>query len=448
MYVENLRLRNFKCHKNVDISLPKITLLTGANSSGKSSILYGLLSPFQSPSYPFYLSANGEYVNMGDFDEIVYCGDKSLLIGIDVDIKSGQDSFFFKTDWTWNKQNQLPKLHNLDFDGPFIRLNLCAGKRRKSYVLNINYDYDDEIVSIKDIETSKALSILIKSIRSHEEKQSGKEYPIKQFVDNINNFPKHIKNKSYPNLQQAVEDIKLLPTFLINSTLNIFDTLNMNMNFISSFREEPERTYYQKFPAGKINRSGDNYIDQIVEWENQETEKLNHLKDILKELNLTTSVRTRKLKGGRFELRVKPNRASRYASLSDVGFGISQFLPIAVADLQLDKGSTLIVAQPEIHLHPQVQASLANYFVSQSKKHAKRYIVETHSEYLLNRIRLLIVKGELRTSDVATYYLEKNGSSSELYPIKFTKKGTIEGAPPGFFETYMMDVMDIAMNAA
>ena len=154
------------------------------------------------------------------------------------------------------------------------------------------------------------------------------------------------------------------------------------------------------------------------------------------------------MSGGRFEIRVKVKNKSKWESLPDVGFGISQFLPIIVADLQLSNNSTLIMSQPEIHLHPSVQANLSDYLVKQVKERNKNYIVETHSEYLLNRMRLLIVKGEIQSEDVAVYYFENSiKDGSVAHRIEFTKDGQILNAPKGFFETYMIDTMDIALNA-
>lgn len=130
-----------------------------------------------------------------------------------------------------------------------------------------------------------------------------------------------------------------------------------------------------------------------------------------------------------------------------MGFGVSQFLPVLVADLQMGKGSTLAVSQPEIHLHPSVQANLANYFSEQSAKMQKRYILETHSEYLINRFRLLVVKGELKEEDVAVYYLGPGTARPTCHTVRFRRNGQIEGAPEDFFSTYMMDAKDIAMSA-
>ena len=72
MLINKLGLKNFKCFKEVEVDFAKITLLTGENSSGKSSLIYGLLAPFQSEGFPLYLFPNGKYVNMGDSEEISF----------------------------------------------------------------------------------------------------------------------------------------------------------------------------------------------------------------------------------------------------------------------------------------------------------------------------------------------------------------------------------------
>jgi predicted ATPase len=136
------------------------------------------------------------------------------------------------------------------------------------------------------------------------------------------------------------------------------------------------------------------------------------------------------------------------SSLSDVGFGISQFLPIIVADLQLPDTSTLFVAQPEIHLHPSVQSSFGDYLANQINTTNKNYVIETHSEYLLNKIRLAIVKGELNEEDVNVGFTDNDDNENVVHKISFTPRGQILNAPKNFFKTYMMDVMEIAINAA
>ena len=73
MNLTKISIENFKCFQNeIDIDFGRLTLLTGANSSGKSSIIYSVLGSLQSGEFPFQFSTNGKYVNMGDFKEIVH----------------------------------------------------------------------------------------------------------------------------------------------------------------------------------------------------------------------------------------------------------------------------------------------------------------------------------------------------------------------------------------
>ena len=165
-------------------------------------------------------------------------------------------------------------------------------------------------------------------------------------------------------------------------------------------------------------------------------------------MKLSKPFKYMKFRGGRYEIRVRTKSVASWASLVDVGFGISQFLPVIVADLQLPSGSTLMIDQPELHLHSSAQAQLGDYFVRQIKKNKKHYFIETHSEYILNRVRSLIVKGLISPSDVKVFYFDNQGDAVDIHQIQFTKDGRILNAPQGFFDTYMIDVMDIAIGAS
>lgn len=377
MSINHIRLKNFKCFKGLDLTLPKITLLTGANSSGKSSVLYGLLAPFQSNEFPLYLSPNGKYVNMGDFLEMSFGNSQENEIGVDFSVQNHRGEVsHFRSGWIIDPINNLPKLNNLD-------------------VATVDFSFA------------------------------------------INKLTSPVYGKKDLKIRNALQE-----------TFKFIETVDDKLNFISSFRHHPERTYYQKAKSdNKVGRFGEGYIDQILEWQDRDTSKFRQLNAIMNDLRLVNAITTQKLTGGRFELRVQVQEEGAWCSLADVGFGISQFLPIIVADLQLHTDSTLLVAQPEIHLHPSVQASLGDYLVGQANHTNKQYIIETHSEYLLNRIRLAIVKGEIEPSEVAIYYFTNSIDGSTTYPVEFTQDGQILGAPSQFFDTYMIDTMDIALHA-
>lgn len=135
------------------------------------------------------------------------------------------------------------------------------------------------------------------------------------------------------------------------------------------------------------------------------------------------------------ELKVKTSGATTLHDLTHVGVGVSQVLPILVLSLLAESGSTLIFEQPELHLHPRVQTRLADFFVSMTLL-GKQCIVETHSEYLINRLRyqVAVSKDELFSKNILMYFVEKENNQSSFRPITINKYGVIEEWPKGFFD--------------
>lgn len=121
--------------------------------------------------------------------------------------------------------------------------------------------------------------------------------------------------------------------------------------------------------------------------------------------------------------------------LTHVGVGVSQVLPILVLSLLAESDSTLIFEQPELHLHPRVQTRLAEFFVSMILLN-KQCLVETHSEYLINRLRYLsaISSGRTVTDGVILYFVEKAKGQSAYTPIRINEYGAIPNWPKGFFD--------------
>jgi predicted ATPase len=135
------------------------------------------------------------------------------------------------------------------------------------------------------------------------------------------------------------------------------------------------------------------------------------------------------------ELRVSTTGSDALHDLTHVGVGVSQVLPILVLSLLAQPDSTLVFEQPELHLHPRVQTRLADFFIAMSML-GKQCIVETHSEYLINRLRYLsaISKGKDISDRVILYFVEKDGGHSRYKPIRINEFGVIPDWPKGFFD--------------
>ncbi len=182
---------------------------------------------------------------------------------------------------------------------------------------------------------------------------------------------------------------------------------------------------------------GANAFQLLIGWYKSEPKKFNKIINDLRTLKLAESLSPDSIKDELVELNVQPFGQKHSVNLSDVGFGLSQILPVLVANAAAEKDGTLLVNQPEVHLHPSSQAMLADYFCNESKD--RNFIIETHSEYLINRLRLLVAKGKLSQDDVSIIYIDNGSDGPEVSNISIEKSGALTNAPESFFDTYYVD---------
>lgn len=148
-------------------------------------------------------------------------------------------------------------------------------------------------------------------------------------------------------------------------------------------------------------------------------------------------------------LEVRRPGITRPLDLTNVGVGVSQILPVVVMCLMAPPGSVLLLEQPELHLHPAVQQRLGDFFLALARS-GRQLIVETHSEYMINRLRRRIAQD---ASDevlklISVIFAEIGSSGTEFRPIRANRFGTIEDWPEGFFDQSPKESADILRAAA
>ena len=149
--------------------------------------------------------------------------------------------------------------------------------------------------------------------------------------------------------------------------------------------------------------------------------------------------------GNPFQLKVKVRAPN--SNIIDVGYGVSQILPILVRILDPDifqdryigKRPISLLQQPEVHLHPRAQAELSSLLVMSASGGGQSFIVETHSDYMIDRARIEIKKGNIRPEDVSLIYLEPKGRVVKAHNIRFDKMGNMEGVPLHYREFFMTE---------
>ena len=140
---------------------------------------------------------------------------------------------------------------------------------------------------------------------------------------------------------------------------------------------------------------------------------------------------------------VSTGSTRKTVTIADVGFGLSQALPLVAKDAAMSQGYFLSY-QPEVHLHPFAQSRLADLFVASSNR-GNAIFIETHSEHLVLRLQFLVAKGEIKPEDVRVFCVESAGKSSSVRQMTFDKKGIpVTPWPRGFLDTNFTVARELA----
>ena len=222
--------------------------------------------------------------------------------------------------------------------------------------------------------------------------------------------------------------------------------------YLGPLRSYPERQYtWQGSRPTDVGRSGERAVDAILASRGRgrtNTRKLNsrgrairritmeeHVAGWLKDLDLISDFDVKQISPDTdiYRVEVKRSQDSTPVLLTDVGFGVSQILPVLVLLAYVDEGSTVLLEQPEIHLHPAVQAGLADIIVEAATVRKVQVIIESHSEHLLRRLQRRVAEQKLTPDQVALYFCENTGAASDIKPLKLNTCGEITNWPTDFF---------------
>ena len=131
-----------------------------------------------------------------------------------------------------------------------------------------------------------------------------------------------------------------------------------------------------------------------------------------------------------------------HANLINVGYGVSQILPILVQILDVDadrKSPFFLLQQPEVHLHPRAQAELSSLLVQLASTSNRSFIVETHSDYMIDRARIDIRKGHIQPEDVSLIYFEPKGNIVKVHNIGFDEMGNLVNVPAHYRDFFLKE---------
>ena len=217
-----------------------------------------------------------------------------------------------------------------------------------------------------------------------------------------------------------------------------FGSYFLNTIHLPGLRGTPERTYKQTGTGPQYPGTFEYYTASIIhEWQETTNERLKVLTDALYILGLTGKVRTQKIGDVGIEVQVgRPLQdgtdEADMVSIADVGFGVSQVLPVIVALIAAEPGQLVYLEQPELHLHPRAQIALAQVLADAAKR-GVRVVAETHSSLLLLGIQTLIAEGNLSPELVKlNWFTRRADGVTEVNSADLDKTGAYGEWPEDF----------------
>lgn len=404
--ITGISVRGFKSiYEECNIEVRPLTILAGANSSGKSSMMQPLLLMKQTleASYdPGDLKLDGPHVRFTSIYQFLSNFSQKKLtneFAIGLAISQGYSfKILFKTQ---------PK--------PGLKVVKCLYK----------IPNDERSITLSPGMPHEILLNLIP-------KNMANDYEI--MVD---------KNEEEPP-RWSVSNVRCFLDFKLGEGLNFssyfvatFQEQIRHIIHVSGLRGNPERTYSTTAVGSAFPGTFDNYVASIINyWQHKKDDKLRQLEQILERLGLTSKVETRQINDVQIQLLVGrlPHRggAKDLVSIADVGFGISQTLPVLVALLVAEPGQLVYLEQPEIHLHPRAQVALSEILADAANR-GVRIVLETHSELLLLAIQLLVAEGNFSPDLVKLHWFKRRENGvTEVSSTNVDEAGAFGDLPEDF----------------
>lgn len=446
--IQTLRIQNFKGWMDTrTIHMAPITLFFGANSSGKSSI------------GQFFMMLK-QTVEQADRKAVLYPGDKHSP----VQLGSYQEMVFhrdptnkIKFEYQWRPNEKLKfkdPVSGQSFSGNSISFKAEVGladKKQHTLVLNhLEYQLlkNDEIHLSIGMERSPENNFKYKVDSSHytlKRKQGRAWYPGAPV--RFYGFPDEVV--AYHQNADFVQELN----FMHEKLFRVFF-------YLGPLRTKTDRLYsWTGIEPDSVGYAGENTVAAILAARTRKIslgykrrtkpfEEIIALK--LKEMGLIEAFKVNPISEQRqeYEVKVRTKGSKDWVDLPDVGFGISQVLPVLVQCFYAPQNSIILMEQPEIHLHPSAQSALADVMIDviNSKENGIdrniQLVIETHSEHFLRRLQRRIAEEKVAQEKVSAYFADITRTPAKLEPLKIDSFGNIQNWPDNFFGDEMKDITE------
>ena len=403
----SIAVRGFKClAEESRIEIRPLTILAGANSSGKSSIMQPLLlmkQTLQASYDPGALLLNGPNVKLTSVEQLVP--------------RSRVDS----GDHTMTVSVEAP-------ESVTHRITYSSSKNHEVEIREMDIESGNERISLRP-----------------DRKGADLKADMLRLIPMLSELAEGVKVMIHRNRCFLAFAVRLDINERFPITFSRFPSNYLNrMIHVPGLRGNPERVYERTASGPSFPGTFEKYVATIIaEWTRNFDPRLIGLQAMLAKLGMTRDVSVRSVNDVQLELQVGrllgvTLRGQDFVNVADVGFGVSQVLPVLVALLVAETGQLVYIEQPELHLHPRAQYELARVMADAAKRGVK-VVAETHSGLLLLQIQTLLAKGEIDPDLVRLHWFLRNpdDGKTSIHPADLDENGAFGDWPEDFGDVEM-----------
>ena len=375
------------------IEIRPLTILAGANSSGKSSIMQPLLLMKQTleagydPGPLLLNGPNAKFTSANQFISRLQKNSDSQKFSIA--IENAERDFILKNVFSF-KKDQMVEIQEMvigEIEGKrvlYLRPNQSSGDLANTMSKFIERGLKlPEGVRLAVVRKQCFLDIVYEALNEK----------TKKALSRLSGFSER--------------------GIIYLSTYELIDKALRGMIHVPGLRGNPERVYPRTATGPDFPGTFEHYVATIIaDWQETKDGRLKRLEVMLADLGLTWKISAKGVNDTQIELQIgRLIEAKRgggdFVSIADVGFGVSQVLPVLVALLVAEPGQLVYIEQPELHLHPRSQYALAKILADTAKRGVK-LVVETHSALLLLQVQTLVAKVDLDPNLVKLHWFSRS----------------------------------------
>ena len=440
-YDIQIRWRNFRSFRDTGwLKIKPITVVIGPNNAGKTSILAPLLllnQTLTSRDAHRALITRGHLIDAGSYADLIHNHDTDLSLSLTIGFH----------------------LHDQDGDEDVEDVGDCPPG-----ALEVAFDYSEEngiqlrMYKVYDVFRRRYFSrrrnpsgtfsldglVTMRNMSTEERRRLRKTRPTNFFFSPSSTLVREPHSKtSDGRARRPQEFTSQFSEYLmsINHVHMELCELFFSLSYLGPIRAWPKR-YYEILNEDRMTVGPRGEFAAALLHDNHSIqERLDHW---IQEFGFGGGIEFSRITGDFFEVGFA-DAGGHVTNIADAGFGASQLLPLVAQALATDEGEVLVAEQPEIHLNPRLQGTLADLFVEVAQG-GGRVVVETHSEHLLLRLRRLVAEGAISPDKVGLYFVEREDGLSSIREVPIRVNGHIarEEWPRGFFEDALRESLALA----